>query len=303
MGRSRHLAIDDEGVVADRLCGRLARGRGTAVLTGVLVAHRQATDARREESEGVVLGLRVEVVAGTSGCRAVACRLERRLSRTAVEGASRVSSRRGSKVSIQRRIRRGTAAETRRESVGARRTTEVLAISGAGTEATSGRAERTRPGVTAHGTLAHGIRGRRVHGRGIAGISNHSSTSTAGTAAEAANVLCKVVVAADLIAALPVASTERNNARATHAAVATMGMMGHVGRGRQHGRRGVAIAITHLARGASGNSRERATEAGSTSLEVGKAAGRACPVTRARPVLARREGSENLGRPVQDSAR
>ena len=129
-----------------------------------------------------------------------------------------------------------------------------------------------------------------------------NSVGPTGTTPETANVLSKVVVAADVIPALPITSPERNDTRATHATMATtVSVMAHVWRGRHHGRGSIVVAIAHLARGARADGRERATEAGRAALEVRKAARRAGPVTRSGTVLARWEGREDLGCPVQNS--
>ena len=95
---------------SDYLLGRLAGGCSAAVLTSILVADREAANAARQESEWVVLVLRVEVVARAGGSRAVAGRLESSLS-TAVEGPSRVGARGwAAKVRVDRGVGVGTTS-------------------------------------------------------------------------------------------------------------------------------------------------------------------------------------------------
>jgi hypothetical protein len=74
-----------------------------------------------------------------------------------------------------------------------------------------------------------------------------------------------------------------------------------------HGRRSIATVsvrvATHLVDGASTNSRERASEASSSALEVGKATRGASPVTGTRAVLAWGERSQDILSAVEDAAR
>jgi hypothetical protein len=53
---------------------------------------------------------------------------------------------------------------------------------------------------------------------------------------------------------------------------------------------------------AGASSRERTTEAGGSALEIREAAWRAIPVARSRTILRRREGREDLGGSIQDTA-
>ena len=208
------------------------------------------------------------------------------------------------KVRVQRGIGRSVATETRGQSIRARGAAKMLAVSSSRVEATSGRLERSGRGISSHGSRAHAVGRGSIHGGWVARISNHSGARTTGAASQTADILGEIVVAAHLIAALPVTSAEWNDARAAHAAVtAAMAMVAHVGRGGHHGRWAVAVAVTHLAGGAGANSRERASEAGSPALEVGEAAARAGPVTGPGPVLAGRERHQDLLGSVQDSTR
>jgi hypothetical protein len=116
------------------------------------------------------------------------------------------------------------------------------------------------------------------------------------------------VVSADLVSALPVSGTERDDAAAAHpavaaavAAVVSTVSATHMRRGRHHGWWTVSITaarIPHLSRRASPNSREGASEAGCAALEVREAARGASPVAGTGPVLARGERGQDLGGPV-----
>lgn len=285
------------------LRGRLAGRSSTAVLASILVAHGQAADAAGEEGKRIVLSLRVEVVSRSGGGGSVAGRLESGLGGTAIERTSRVRARSGTEVGVQRGVRGSTATEARGESVGAGRTAEMLAISARRVEATGG-SKGTGRGVATHGSLVHAVGSLSVQGRWVAGVGDHSSASTARSTAKTAHVLSEVVVAANLITALPVTGTERDNTRAAHTAVSTaVTVMAHVRRSGHHSRGPVSIAIAHLAGRTSTDSWERAAEAGGAALEVGETARGARPVTRSGAVLARREGREDLGGAVQNPAR
>lgn len=263
------------------LCRRLAlRGR-TTVLTSVLSADREASDARGEEGKGVALVLGVEVVvAGASRGRAVASRLESRLGSTAVERTGRVGAGSWRKVRVKRRVRSSAAPESGRKSISARRSTELLllAIATARGEVARCRGKRSGSWSAGHGALSHVIGRRGVHGRRVARVSNHSSTSAAGAAAKTADVLGEVVVSADLVTALPVAGTEGNHAATTHpavtAAVVAVVAAAHMRRRGHHGWWSVTITarIAHIAGRTSTGSRERAAEARRPTLEVREAA-------------------------------
>src|SRR4051794_1908770 len=111
------------------------------------------------------------------------------------------------------------------------------------------------------------------------------------------------MVTTTLGTALPVTSTEGDNpsvathtTRVTH----TVTTVAHVR--RHHRWRAVAVVVVVHWVGSGRHSGERATEACSTTLEVGEATGRASPVTRTGTVLGGREGSEDLGGAVQNPA-
>lgn len=166
----------------------------------------------------------------------------------------------------------------------------MTSVAAGGSEGAGGRRERSGTRRAGHRTL---IRRVGVHRCSVARIGDDRSASTARTAPETADILSKVVVAAHLVAALPVARTERNHTGGA-VAVAHGSVMAHVLRRRQHLRGAVAIGVGHLARRTGTGRRERAAETGSSSLEVGKAARRARPIARARAILARWEGREDL---------
>src|SRR6202035_4341528 len=83
-------------------------------------------------------------------------------------------------------------------------------------------------------------------------------------------------------------------------------MVSHVLRRRHHGRRSVSVSSTisthRVSTGARTHGWEGAAEAGSSALEVREAAGWAGPVSRARSILARREGSQDLSSAIKDAA-
>lgn len=307
-----------DGSLLRRLAGRHT---ATTVLTSILAADTQAANTGRQKRERVVLVVvGVEVVAGTSRRGAIAGRLESCLSRAAVESPSRVRARsRPAEVSVKgRRVRGSTSAEPRGKGISAGGPTEVLGRVWAGRgEGRRRRGKRSRAGRTSHGSLTHVVleARSRLHLRSrITRVGNHRGTGTASAAAQAAHVLGKVVIATSFVAALPVTSAERNNATATHTAVTTTSMSvmataaaTHVvGLGRRDHRRtavSIAAAVAHVAGRSSSNSREGAAEARSTALEVGETTRWAGPVTGTRPVLAGRERREDLGSPIQDTAR
>lgn len=191
----------------------------------------------------------------------------------------------------------------------------MLVVSTSSTESCITRVEGARSGSgsgsAAHGaTLAHTELRGVIHGRWVSGVGNNSGSSTAGAAAKAANILGKVVVATNLVAALPITSAERNNTTAAHAATTTSTMthvatmVAAVVRRRHHGRGSVAVAKVAVSTGATRAScRERASEASGSALEVGEAARGAGPVTRTGSVLARREWCEDILGAVEDAAR
>jgi len=288
---------------ATLLGGRLAGGR-TTVLAG-LVAHREATHTAREEGERVVLALVIEIIGWASRGGAVRGRLESSLSGTAIERAGRVGAGAGAEVSIQRRVGSSASSNARRKGIGARGPAKVLtAVVTAGGIAGGGRGEGAMAGSITHRRLAHGIVRTTIHGRGVARVGDHGSSSSAGTATETTHILGKVMVTADLVAALPVTSTEGNDTAASHTtttvAMAHGTVVSHVLRGRHHGRRAIAVSVADIT-GRTGG--ERASEAGGTTLEVGEAARRAGPVAGSGSVLAGRERGENFGGTVQNTAR
>lgn len=147
---------------------------------------------------------------------------------------------------------------------------------------------------------------------GHATLSDDGSLTAGCTTAQAACVLSEVVVLAALVAALPVAGTERNRSTATatrstanvatHATIASMAVVVAVtvtvtAVAAHHARvtiallllavrvlgHAVALAVRVRLRGA--HSRERAAEASSAALEVGETAAGASPVTGTRAVL------------------
>ena len=208
------------------------------------------------------------------------------------------------------------AASNARWQEVARRSTKMLIVSASGTKGSVGRVERSgsraRAGCSTHGgSLAHAKLRRVVHGRRISRVGNNCSSSSASTAAKTAYVLGEVVIATDLIAALPITCTERNNTTAAHTAAATTtvahvaaAMVAAVVRRRHHRRWPIAIAkVAFAARTARASSRERASEASSSALEVGESARGACPIARTGSVLAGREGCEDVLGAVENAAR
>lgn len=212
-------------------------------------------------------------------------------------------------MSVQRWIRGGATSSNSSthaggEGICAGRAAKVLTITPRG-KATPSRCKRSRAGRTAHRTLSHTIRRWGVHGRGIPGVSDNSSASTTGATSQAAYILGKVVVTADFVSTLPVTSTEGHNAAATHSATVAHGtvMATTMGRWGHHGWGSVAVAIpTHITSGACTYGRERAPETSGASLEVRESAGRASPITRARPILARGEWRKDLGGSIEHAA-
>lgn len=197
----------------------------------------------------------------------------------------------------------------------------MLIVSASGTKGSVGRVERSRSrsraGCSAHGgSLAHAKLRRIVHRRRISRVGNNGSSSSASTAAKTANILGKVVIATDLIAALPITCTERHNTTTAHTATATT--VTHVAavvmtamvRRRHHRRWPIAIAkiafttrTTRTTRTTGASSRERASEASGSALEVGESAGGTCPITRTGPVLAGRKGREDVLGAIKNTAR
>lgn len=201
----------------------------------------------------------------------------------------------------------------------ARRTAKVLVVATAGVEGVArveraGAAGASGARSTSHGGLSHVVLRRVVHGRGIARVGNDSSTGAAGSASETADVLGKVVVATDFVAALPVTSAEGNDTAAATptahtAAMAHVAVASVVGRRHHLGRTvaaaaAAAAAVREVISGRAGTgSGERASEAGCSSLEVGEAAGGAGPVAGARAILAGGERSQDILCAIEDPAR
>jgi hypothetical protein len=82
-------------------------------------------------------------------------------------------------------------------------------------------------------------------------------------------------------------------------------------RGRRHHSRGsvtisttsvVVVVTAHIVRRTGADSREGASEAGSSTLEVGETARRTGPITRSRAVLAGRERSQDVLSTVENAA-
>lgn len=314
----KHIAVHAKDVRSSRrrvwsyagcLRRRLAGRDRASVLAGVLSADGEAADARSQEREGVALILRVEVVTGPSRGRSVSSGLESSLSSTAVERTGRVRTRSGAKVRVERWIRSSTASQSGRKGISAGRAAELLAITAARRKPARRGGKGSGAGSTSHGALSHVIGRRSVHWGRVARVGNHSSTSATGAATQTADILGEVVVAANLVTALPVASTEGNNAAATHSAVTTAVVTvvtaAHMRRGGHHGWWTISVTarITHVAGWTSTDSREGAAEAGGPTLEVREAARWASPVTWPGPVLTRREWRQDFGGAVQDSAR
>ena len=283
---------------------RLVGRGGASILAGVASRNRQAADAGGEEGEGIILVLGVEVVARSSRRGSVPGRLERGLCGAAIERTGGVRSGSRAEVGVERRVRGRVAGQAGGKSIRARGAAEVLTVAAAtGAEATAARSEGAGAGGSTHGALAHAVGRGGIHGRGIARVGNHGGTGATGSATEAAHVLGEVVIAAHLVAALPVAGAERNDAGSSHTAVAVAAtVVAHMGGRRHHGWWSVAIAVAHIAGGTGADSRERAAEAGRPSLEVREAARGAGPVARPRSILAGRERRKYLGGAVEDAA-
>ncbi len=246
--------------------------------------------------------------------------LEGSLSSAAVKRTSSVRARSGTKGLVVHGagVAASTASQARGKEV-ARRASKVLIVASPSIESVA-RVKRagTGTGSASHGALPHVVLRRVIHGRRISRIGHDSSAGTAGSTAKAAYVLGKVMVAADFVAALPVTSTERNNTTTATTTTTHASTMAHVAvtavvRGRHHLGRAIAAAaatttttaatITEVVTAwARAGSRERASEAGGSALEVGKAARGACPVARTRSVLAGREGCKNILSTIENSA-
>jgi hypothetical protein len=288
--------------------GRLAGRAGSAVLTGV-PGDREVAHARGKEGKGIALGLRVVKVVGGTGRRgSVVGRLKGGLSGAAVERAGRVGARSRSEVGVQGRIGSCAASDTARQGVGARGATKVLAVAAATSAERGGsRGEGSRAGRACHGVGTHAVAGVVVHGRRVARIGNHSCASTACTAAQTADVLGKVVVATDLITALPVTGAEGNNTATAHAttSMAHVAVVATVVRRGHHGGRTVVVSVAtaHVALRTGVHGRERAAEASRSALEVGETTRGTSPIARTGSVLARRERGQDLGGTVKDSTR
>lgn len=226
----------------------------------------------------------------------------------------------GTEVGVQGGIGGRTSTNARGQGVGTGGSSEVVAIAAGSSERSSSRSEGAGAGGSSHRAGAHAVVGTAVHGGGIARIGDNSGASTTSAASKAADVLGKVVVTTDFIATFPISSSERNNAAAaasTATAHTTSSVAAHVavmtttttttttvmGRRAHHGGRAVAVAEVHVPLRARTNCGERAAEASSSSLEIREATRGAGPVSRSRTVLAGREGCENFGGAVQNSAR
>lgn len=164
---------------------------------------------------------------------------------------------------------------------------KVLVVTTARIERVCASVKGAGAGSASHRGLSHAILRRVVHGGGISGIGHDSGTGAASSAAKAAYILGKVMVSADFVATLPVASTERDNATAATAhastmshmavAVTTMSMATVVWWRHDLGRTiaGTSTASTiakAVSSWTSSSSWEGASEAGSSALEVGEAA-------------------------------
>jgi hypothetical protein len=285
---------------------RIGSGRRLVCRVGCVasVVHRQRAEASVEERHvvpavatvvGTLAGVRVGRGEGSFGGAAV----ERRRMHTSV----------GHVPGAHGRVRAGTA-HARGKSIGTRRTTVLLSRE---TSRVASRAVRSATRSTTHGGRAHAEARRSVHRRWERRVGNDGRSSTAGAAAQTGSVLREVVVAAAVLTALPVARAERHNAGATaHVAAAhavAVTTVAHVVlRRTHHAGVGVPASVSSVchritARGALGHGRERAAEAGSATLEVGEAAGRAVPVTGARAVLARGERRDDVDSTVEHAPR
>jgi hypothetical protein len=179
----------------------------------------------------------------------------------------------------------------------------LLVVTTTRTAVRAAGAERSGAGATSHRSLIHAILRRVVHRGRIAGISDNCSACTAGAATKTAHIFGKVVISTDLITTLPVTSTEWHHTTAAHttatvahgAVVTTVRGRGHHGGGSIAKATSIVVVVTsHIVRGTSTDGGERASETGSSALEVGETAGRASPVTGSRTVLARREGGQDV---------
>jgi hypothetical protein len=310
-----------------RLLGsrRLALGAtSTRTILTSISTNGKTTDASRKEGKGVILGLRAkEIVGRASRCRTVTRRLESSLGRTAVKGASRMrTGSRATNVSIQGRwVRSGSTTNTGRQGVSAGGPAKVLTVAATSSaKGTASRRVRARSRSATNRVRAHTIVRSAVHGGRISRVRNNSGAGSAGTASETANILGKVVVTANLITTLPVASTERDDTATAHATTTmthttVMVVVAAVVRRGHHGWSAIAVAAAAAAAAAtaaiaahlilrttSADSRERTAETSSTSLEIRESAGGASPIARSRAVLAGREWRQDFSSPVKNPA-
>jgi hypothetical protein len=162
---------------------------------------------------------------------------------------------------------------------------------------TKGSAARS----TAHWGLTH-TEGRIVDCIVVGGVGNDRRLRARGAATQTIDVLGEVVVVAGLNATTPVTRAEW--CRCTEGRLRTTADTVTVGTVVHHLRAAVAVAVTHgIMRGHCLRERIAAAEAGSTTLEVAEAAGRASPVARAGSVLAWWEGRQDFGSTIEHTRR
>lgn len=284
--------------------GRLARVVG-AVAAVLVAAHRKAAQAGRQEVEWVrnaviATSVHAATVGEARSGVAVAGVGESSLS-TAVETTG-LHAAAVAVAGVHWRVGRCGSAHAGRNAVGGWWATEGLAgKSAGGTEATSTATVWSWTRSTGHRRRTHSVAGRcAVHAHAGRELADDGGLSTASSAAETVDVLGEVVVVAPLDATAPVASTEWNGvvAAATHAMAVTVA---HVPAWHTH-HAWVSVAVTAVHwRLLVLVGRVRAAEASSATLKVGEAAGWAGPVTWARPVLAGREGGENIRSAVKNA--
>lgn len=195
---------------------------------------------------------------------------------------------------------RASSTNARGERVRAWRAGILLCWEAASSKSSS--AVRPSARSRSHRRWSHSKARGGVHRRREGGVGDDRSAGTTCTASEALYILREIVIAATVLTALPVAGTERYSAvSTTHVAVAVttvthamaMTVAHLVLRRAHHGRMPITVSTTvsHRIAGWALHSRERAAEAGGTTLEVGKSARRAVPVTGTWSVLARGEWS------------
>lgn len=289
------------------LGGRLVRSGAVPASMGI-VCHCQATKTCRQEGERIAsaIGCVETAIGGAGGGSMIStreCGLCSGVGKRS-SGMRRVGRAVSSIHLTHRRVCSGTATETRWQGVVAWGSCSKLLVET--TETACGGSERSGCRCAGNGVRAHAKSTRgRIHRRRESRVSNNGSTRTRGTTAQAVDVLGEVVIATAFRTTLPVTSTERNHTTVTtHTTAVTHSMaMTTVHVRGDHGWRTIAIRTISNRFGSGGHSRERATEAGRTTLEVGETTRRASPVTGTRAVLRRRERGQDFGCTVQDPAR